>query len=134
MEKEIKYILAIDHGTSGAKTAIVSTKGQVIDWEFQEVPLHLFEGGAAEQDPADWWDAIITTSKKLIDKKKVPPEDIVGICNTSQWSGTVPVDKDGNHLMNAILWMDTRGAAITRKLCKGIINILDYWRRYSIKD
>jgi sugar (pentulose or hexulose) kinase len=33
-ESKQKYILAIDHGTSGAKTTIVSTKGKVIDWGF----------------------------------------------------------------------------------------------------
>ncbi len=125
-EKNDKYILAIDHGTSGAKTAIVSTKGQVIDWIFEEVPLYLSEGGAAEQDPEEWWTAILNTAKKLIDKKIILPEDIVGICNTSQWSGTVPLDKDGNILMNAIIWMDTRGAELTRKACGGPISSQGY--------
>ena len=38
-----KYILAIDHGTSGPKTAIVSVYGDVIDWVFKGVPKFLAE-------------------------------------------------------------------------------------------
>ena len=32
-----KYILAHDHGTSGSKSAIVSTEGEVIGFEFEDV-------------------------------------------------------------------------------------------------
>ncbi len=125
-KKDIKYILAHDHGTSGSKAAIISTHGEVVDFEFQETPLYLFEGGGAEQDPAEWWDAIMTTSKKLIGKELVPVEDIVAVCVSSQWSGIVAVDKDGNHLMNAIIWMDTRGQPYIKKLMGGLLNISGY--------
>ncbi|TFG15658.1 MAG: xylulose kinase [Promethearchaeota archaeon] len=125
-ESKQKYVLAIDLGTSGAKTAIVSTRGEVVDWEFEEVPLHLIGNQGAEQDPVDWWNAIVNTSKKLIDKGHVPVEDIVGICNSSQWAGTVAVDKNGNHLMNSIIWMDTRGAPYIKKLQKGLIMVSGY--------
>ena len=52
-----RYILAVDLGTSGPKSAIVSMDGEVIDSEFRDVPLYLFPGGGAEQDPHEWWDA-----------------------------------------------------------------------------
>ena len=35
---------------------------------------------------------------------------------TTQWSGTVPVDKDGSHLMNAIIWMDCRGSEALKEI------------------
>ncbi|TKJ27925.1 MAG: xylulose kinase [Promethearchaeota archaeon Loki_b31] len=120
-DSQKKYILAIDHGTGGPKTAIVSTHGEVVDWAFQEVPLHIEKGGGVEQDPNDWWNAILKTSKKVIDGGFVSVEDIVGVCNTSQWSGTIPLDKNGNHLMNAIIWMDTRGAPYIKNIYKGLI-------------
>ncbi len=121
-----KYILAIDHGTGGPKSAIVSVHGEVVDWSFEEVPLHVSKGGIAEQDPGDWWNAIIKTSKQVIDNGKVSVDDIVGICNTSQWSGTVPVEKDENHLMNSIIWMDSRGAKYISKLYKSLIKVGGY--------
>ncbi|HPV42626.1 MAG TPA: FGGY family carbohydrate kinase, partial [Spirochaetota bacterium] len=66
-----KYILAIDLGTSGPKSAIISTNGDVVDSEFMDVPLQLFPGGGAEQDPDDWWNAIMATSKKVLARKLV---------------------------------------------------------------
>lgn len=125
-KSNMKYILAHDHGTSGSKAAIVSTHGDVIGFEFEEVPLYLPSKGAAEQDPADWWNAMKKTITRLLEKNLVPVEDIVGFCNTSQWSGTVAVDKDGNSLMNAIIWMDTRGAPYIKQLNKGILKVGGY--------
>jgi xylulokinase len=123
---EKKYILAIDHGTQGPKCAIVSTHGDVIEWAYQETPILASKGGGVEQNPDDWWNAIIKTAKQVIDKGSVPIEDIVGVCNSSQWSGTVPVDKDGNHLYNAIIWMDTRGADYIKQFYKSIIQVSGY--------
>ncbi|MHA1830618.1 MAG: xylulokinase [Candidatus Helarchaeota archaeon] len=123
----MKYILAHDHGTSGSKAALVSIYGEVIDFEFKETPLYLLPNGGAEQDPDEWWKAILSTSKKLLDKNLVPVEDIVAISCSSQWSGTVAVDKDGNHLMRAMIWLDSRGQPLIRKLLKGrVLNIDGY--------
>jgi xylulokinase len=133
MSDSEKYILAIDHGTGGPKTAIVSTHGDVIDWAFQEVPLLAEKGGGVEQDPNDWWNAILKTAKQVINSGKVSVDDIVGVCNSSQWSGTVALDKEGNHLMNAIIWMDTRGAPYVKKLHKSLIQISGYSMRKALK-
>jgi len=132
-DSQKKYILAIDHGTGGPKTAIVSTHGEVVDWAFQEVPLHVEKGGGVEQDPNDWWSAILKTAKQVIDNGKVSVDDIVGVCNSSQWSGTVALDKDGNHLMNSIIWMDTRGAPYMKKLHKSLIQVSGYSARKMLK-
>ena len=121
-----KYILAIDLGTSGSKTALATIYGEIIDFEFQAVPLHLLPNGGAEQDPDDWWNAIISTTKKLLSKGMIPPENIVAISCSTQWSGTVAVDKDGNHLMNSIIWMDSRGADCIDSVRKGILNFEGY--------
>jgi xylulokinase len=124
--KNNKYILAFDHGTSGVKVAIVSIYGEILDFMFEKTQLFLKGEGGAEQDPDEWWRAIITTSKRLLDKELVPVEDIVAISSSSQWSGTIPVDSDGNHLMNAIIWMDSRGAPYLRKIFGGFLKISGY--------
>jgi len=121
-----RYILSIDLGTSGSKTALTTQTGEIVDFEFEAVPLHLSTGGGAEQDPEDWWRAIINTSKKLIGKNLVPAEKIVGVCASTQWAGTVPLDADGNHLMNAIIWMDARGARYMGDLIGGPLKIEGY--------
>jgi len=62
----------------------------------------------------------------MMARGKVSKDDIVGICNTSQWSGTIPMDKDGNHLMNCIIWMDTRGAEQINRFHKSILQVSGY--------
>jgi xylulokinase len=121
-----RYILSIDLGTSGSKTALTTQTGEIVDFEFEAVPLHLLPRGGAEQDPEDWWRAVINTSKKLIAKNLVPAEKIVGVCASTQWAGTVPLDADGNHLMNAVIWMDARGARHVGDLVGGPLKIEGY--------
>ncbi len=121
------YILAVDLGTSGCKTALVSVSGHVAGWEFQEVPLIVLPGGGAEQNPQDWWNAFIATAKKLIGRGLVPVEDIAAVCCSTQGEGTVPVDKDGNALMNCVLWMDMRGAEALKQITQGrMMNVAGY--------
>ena len=94
---------------SGIKTALVSTHGEVLDFVYAHTPIYFKDQGGAEQNPNEWWQAILNTSKELIAKGLVPIEDIVAISSSSQWSGTVAVDSHGEALMNAIIWMDARG-------------------------
>lgn len=125
-QRQEKYVLAFDHGTSGVKAAICNMNGEVLDFVFEKTPLYLKGEGGAEQDPNEWWQAILETSKRLIDKELVSIDDIIAISSSSQWSGTVPVDPDGNSLMNAIIWMDSRGARYLRKTLSGFPKIAGY--------
>ena len=121
-----KIALAIDLGTGGPKVGLVNEAGQVIGSATTVVPLLLLPDGGAEHDPAEWWAAITTCVKKVIKTSGVTPADIVAIGVTSMWSVTVPVDEHGEPLMNAMSWMDGRGAAYTREIIKGFPNIQGY--------
>jgi xylulokinase len=125
MDKK-EYILAIDHGTSGIKSSIISTTGAVVDSEFYRTPITFLGGGGAEQDPQDWWDGVKTTAKRLIKSGSVNSHDIIAVCVSSTFSSTVAVDRQGNHLMNALTWMDSRGAPYVKSLMKGFPSILGY--------
>jgi xylulokinase len=121
--RENKYVLAVDHGTSAMKIALADMCGHILAFECEDTPVYYSPGGGAEQDPDEWWTAFVKCSNRLIDKNLVAVDDIVAISCSSQWSGTVPVDSDGNHVMNAIIWMDSRGAPYIRKKFRGLINI-----------
>ncbi|MGD2272716.1 MAG: FGGY family carbohydrate kinase, partial [Desulfobacterales bacterium] len=123
---EQKYILAIDLGTSGPKVALASTQGTVVGMEFEKTKVILLPHGGAEQDPADWWQAISNAVKRLLGRQLVPPSDIIALNCTTQWSGTVAVDRDGNPLANAIIWMDSRGARFIKEIAGGPVSIQGY--------
>jgi xylulokinase len=117
MEK--KYVLSFDHGTSGMKTAIVSTEGKVMGFDVEEYGLQHPAPGAVEQDPMDWWQALVNTTHNLLVKELVPVKDIVACTTSNQMSGTIPVDREGRLLHNCMTWMDTRGAPSSRSSAAG---------------
>lgn len=125
-ESSQKYILAVDLGTSGAKVALISTHGQVLGWESQEVRLYLTPDGGAEQVPEDWWQAFLNAAQKLLRRGLVSPANILAVCCSTQGEGTVAVDREGNALMNCVLWMDMRGAPILRRNVRGLVNVAGY--------
>jgi xylulokinase len=121
-----QYVLAVDLGTSGCKAALVSTHGRVLAWEFEGVDTLLFPKGGAEQDPQAWWNAFLRVSKKLISQGLIAADQIVAICCSTQGECTVPVDVEGQPLMNAILWMDARGREHLKQLTGGPITVAGY--------
>jgi xylulokinase len=120
------YILAIDLGTSGPKVAITTREGRVLGCETHPTRLELLDGGGAEQDPEDWWAAIVAATAKLHARGLAPAEAIEAIGVTSQWAGTVAVDADGKPLHRAIIWMDSRGAKYVRRLVGGPLRFEGY--------
>lgn len=120
------YILAIDLGTSGPKAALIDTMGEVVAHEFESTRTFLLPDGGVEEDPNEWWDTIIRIAKRLLKKSGIPGEKILGISSTSQWSCTVAVADNGKPLMNAISWMDARGAESVAELTDGPLKIEGY--------
>jgi len=104
----------------------VSTDGKVVAWEFAAVETLLFPNGGAEQDPHAWWNAFLRVAKRLIERGLVAARDIVAVCCSTQGECTVPVDAAGQPLMNAILWMDARGAPHLKAHMRGAITIAGY--------
>ena len=121
-DKKIKTILAVDLGTSGMKVALISTHGEVLGWESEEVKLYLTPDGGSEQNPEEWWAAFLKASDRLLQRNVVPSSSVCAVCCSTQGEGTVAVDRQGKALMNCVLWMDMRGASHLRKQFKGLIN------------
>ena len=117
-------VLAVDLGTGGPKVAVVAESGRIVAHAAEAVPLHLLDGGGAEQDPDDWWSAIRSASHRALAESG--PVELVGVGCTAQWSGTVAVDASGAALMRAVLWMDSRGNAAIREVAGGSVNVLGY--------
>jgi xylulokinase len=111
-----EYVLALDLGTGGPKVALVSTRGEVVGHEAERNELFILPGGGAEQSPEEWWDSFARASRRLLQKGLVPVDRIVAISCTTQWSGTVAVDRDGKSLMNAVIWLDSRGAKYMERI------------------
>ncbi len=112
-------ILAIDLGTSGCKSAVCTIDGRILSWAFRGVELIILPGNGAEQRPLDWWNAFLESARIALMESGVDRSKIRGICCSTQGEVTVPVDEYGQELMNAVLWMDMRGAEHIQKHAGG---------------
>ena len=117
------YLIGVDLGTGGPKVALTTVDGRVLGFEAEKVELLLTPGGGAEQDPDQWWAAITTATRRLLARDLVPVDEVAGICVGAQWGGLVPVDATGRPLRNALIWMDSRGAAYSQEITGGPLAI-----------
>ncbi|MBM4397376.1 MAG: FGGY-family carbohydrate kinase [Deltaproteobacteria bacterium] len=121
-----RCILAIDHGTSGVKVALVSVLGEVLGGEFAPTGIRFLPGGGAEQDPDEWWSALLDSTRRLLARGLVPPDAIAGVGCSSTYSSTVACDEAGRSIGPALTWLDSRGAPHVRRLMRGIVNVQGY--------
>lgn len=118
-----RYVIGVDLGTGGVKVALATVRGEILGHEAAKTATLLLPGGGAEQDPDDWWRALVTATRRLSARGLVPAGDIAAICVSTQWGGLVPVDGKGQHLRNALIWMDSRGAEYARALTGGGLSV-----------
>lgn len=120
------HILAIDLGTSGCKVGLVSLTGKVVAWAFRPVQLMVVEKVGAEQNPEDWWTAFVEAARDVLAQKAAPTSSIAAICCSTQGEGTIAVDRDGRPLMNAVIWLDMRGARYLKREMRGGLKVAGY--------
>jgi len=104
-------ILGIDIGTTACKCVAFDSEFNVVAETQREYPL-IHSNGKIEQDPEEWWKAVVETIREI----STSLGRVKGIGISSQGITFVPVDKKGNPLMNALTWLDMRAADQCRKL------------------
>lgn len=113
------HVIAYDIGTTGVKTCLfrISDKIELICGVSEGYNLYVLPDGGAEQNPDEWWSAMCSCTKKIMESSDVSPDMIEGISFCSQMQGLVLVDKDCNPVRPAMSYMDQRA---TEELKKGI--------------
>uniref|UniRef100_A0A7C5V2A9 Xylulose kinase n=1 Tax=Caldicellulosiruptor owensensis TaxID=55205 RepID=A0A7C5V2A9_9FIRM len=116
------YFIGIDVGTSGTKTILTDSKGNILATATFEYPLYQPQIGWAEQNPEDWWDASVKGIRSVLEKSKVDPKEVKAVGLTGQMHGLVMLDKNYNVIRPSIIWCDQRTAKecdeITEKVGK----------------
>jgi xylulokinase len=110
-----KYILAHELGTSSNKAVLTTVFGEIVATAQQSYPLYHPMPVFAEEEPSDWWNAICTTTQKVVKEAGVVAEDIVGITFSTLMQTLIPVSADGTPLCRALTWLDARGAEVIQK-------------------
>lgn len=114
-----KYVLAYDIGTTGIKTCLIEIDKsiKILRSASQGYNLYVLPNGGAEQDPQEWWDAMVATTHRIFEDCDITPDKVEGISFCSQAQGLVLVDKNGVPVHRAFSYMDQRA---TKEIKQGI--------------
>lgn len=104
------YFLGIDISTSGAKALLIDEQGQVIATAGTALTLSTPHPLWSEQDPADWWQAVVKSVRTVLTENGMAGDVVKAIGLTGQMHGLVMLDDEGRVLRPAILWNDQRTA------------------------
>ena len=109
----MKFILALDQGTTSSRSIIFDHDGRVCAMAQQEFKQYYPQPGWVEHDPEEIWATQLATAKAALQKARLNGRDIAAIGITNQRETTVLWDrKTGAPIHNAVVWQDRRTAPI----------------------
>ncbi|MCW8093193.1 glycerol kinase GlpK [Alteromonas sp. ASW11-130] len=113
----MRYILAIDQGTTSSRSIIFSDNGDIVAMAQKEFAQSYPKDGWVEHDPEAIWQSVKETMRTVFKKCQLTPQDIASIGITNQRETTVVWNKHtGKPVYPAIVWQDRRTAEQCRKL------------------
>jgi xylulokinase len=102
-------ILSFDLGTGGNKASLYDAQGNCLAAAFVPYPTHYPQVGWHEQRPADWWQAVVESTRRLLQTPGVDASSIACLGISGHSLGAVPVDSAGSLLRQATpIWSDIR--------------------------
>lgn len=112
-----KYILALDEGTTSARSILFDRECNIVCSSQHEFAQYYPHPGWVEQDPMEIYANQYATLTECIAKSGISPEEIAGIGITNQRETTIIWNKHtGKPIYNAIVWQCRRTADICDKL------------------
>ncbi len=108
-------LLGLDMGTSSAKAVLFETEAnRILATAGHEYPILKPAPDRAEQDPADWWQAVISVTRRAT--AQAGRSNVTAISFSGQMHGGLLLDEQGQPLHPAIIWPDQRSAAMCAPL------------------
>lgn len=113
----MRYILAIDQGTTSSRTILFDEQLNEIAKSQKEFKQIFPQPGWVEHDPEEIWESQLFTINDVIQKSGINVKEIISIGITNQRETVVAWDKNtGKAIYNAIVWQDRRTADICEEL------------------
>jgi FGGY-family pentulose kinase len=112
------YLLGIDYGTESCRVGVFDTEGRPLAFAATPYQLTHPRPGWAEQDPDEWWQALISSVREAMQSAGVTPDAVAGISYDATTCTVVALDGQGRHLRPAIMWMDVRASDQARRIAQ----------------
>ncbi len=111
------YVAAIDQGTTSTRAILFDAEGRIASLARREHEQIHPRAGWVEHDAREVWAHTLEVIEGALSRAHAGPGDVAAIGLTNQRETTVLWDRrTGEPLHNAIVWQDTRTAALVREL------------------
>ena len=118
-------IIAYDLGTGGLKASLYTARGELRAFEFDAYETRREGALIMEQNPGDWWRAIVAATGGLLQKTGAKPSEIEAVSISGHSLGVAPIDANGALLAEFTpIWSDRRAG----KQAAG------FFKKFSYKD
>ena len=107
-----QHFLGIDVGTTAVKALVVDETGTVVGEAESPLEVSVPRPGWAEQDPADWWQGVVSAVRAACVQAGVREVESIGL--SGQMHSMALLDDTDSVLRPAILWNDVRTTAQCR--------------------
>jgi glycerol kinase len=113
----MKYLLALDQGTSSSRSIVFDARGRVVASAQRELSQIYPQPGWVEHDPDEIWAGQIATAREALARAGLGAADIAAIGIANQRETTVVWQRQtGEPVCNAIVWQDRRGEPLCAQL------------------
>jgi xylulokinase len=115
------FLAAIDLGTTALKACIYEIGDRLIlrASSARRISLDSGNDGRAEQDPEEWWDALVSVLPEVIRASGLGSASIAGISFCAQMQCLVLVDAEGRAVRPALSYLDSRASVRRARLTAG---------------
>jgi sugar (pentulose or hexulose) kinase len=107
-------VLGLDCSTSACKAVVWDSHGNVMAKGYSPLLLITPQPTWYEQSAESWWTATVEAIRQAV--SQVDDGQIKALCIAHQRETFVPVDEQGQPLINGILWMDERARELIPSL------------------
>ncbi len=114
------FILAHDLGTTGNKATLFDADGAIVAAAFAGYSTAYPQPNWAEQNPADWQQAVFTATRRLLAASGISANQIAAVSFSGQMNAALGVDINGAPVRSCIIWADQRAmpqANFIRETC-----------------
>ena len=114
----MKYILAIDQGTTGSTALILDRNMKVVSKGYREFPQHFPQPGWVSHEAEEIWQSVLASTHQALSSASLTGEQLAAIGITNQRETTVLWDRStGQAVAPAIVWQ-----------CRRTSEIVEDWR------
>ena len=108
------YFLGLDVSTTSSKALLIDHNGTVLGTASSPHTLSSPKPLWSEQDPAQWWQAVVQSIRAVISQTGILPSEIEAVGLTGQMHGLVLLDEHGEALRQRFVERPTLPGAVRR--------------------